>query len=44
MATFNIEIVLSLPLGFCDSACIVEIRGSRERTVQHEDREEGSEP
>jgi hypothetical protein len=44
MAALNVEIVPSCPLGRWDSASMVETRGSCERTVQSEGREEGLEP
>ena len=43
MATFNAEIVFSRPLGRCDSASIVETRGSWEGSVRGEGYEEDSE-
>jgi len=44
MAAFNAEIAPSRPFGRWDSAFMVETRGSGERIVQGEGREEGLEP
>jgi len=43
MATFNAEIVFFRPLGRCDSASIVETRGSWEESVRGGGCEEDSE-